>query len=255
MKKQEAIKNEFDTGFQIDKYKIGSIKELVNIDASGDALAAFKSKDLPSIESAIEGLAKHARSAILLIGIGCVIIDRESLYEAAGYRSYLEYASHLFEKMGLPPQTLSDAKIIAETYIDRFSELKKAGFKIEGNAHKLRYVKIAIENHPKKQDEVFERVTTNTLREFIVWAKSRGRKVPEYNPTVKVTATRISIDGKNILNFDEDLSAKEKENIAGYLSAVYKIRESGNEPFILDTYDAGEQRAILNFQKKYRATK
>ena len=157
--------------------------------------------------------------------------------------------------MGLPPQTLSDAKIIAETYIDWFSELKRAGFKIEGNAHKLRFIKIALENHPKKQDEVFERAAMSTFREFTVWAKSRGRKAPEYNPTVKVTANRISIDGRNILNFDEDLPVKEKENIAGYLSAVYKIRESGNEPFIIDTYDAGEQRAILNFQKKYRSTK
>jgi hypothetical protein len=39
------------------------------------------------------------------------------------------------------------------------------------------------------------------------------------------------------------------------LEKTFSIREGGNEPYIVGTYDRGEQIAIDNFLKQYRAKK
>jgi hypothetical protein len=254
MAKTQVIKNEFEPGRASDKYHTQYLQNLHYGDIGDSALEAFRSLDITSIDEVIKQLAEHARSSILLIGVGLVVVDREGIYEAAGYHSYLEYAAHLYEEAGVAPQTLSDAKIIAEVFLDHFAELKKAGFKIENNAHKLRYLEAALANHPKSEEEAYKRAAGDTFLAFRDWALTT-RKKPRYAPAVKVTSTRIMVDGKNVLNIDEGLPDQEKRNLAGYLRAVYGIRATGNEPFILDTYDEGEQRAILNFQKKYRSQK
>lgn len=254
MAKPQVIKNEFEPGRVPDKYHTQYLQNLHYGDIGDSAVEAFRSMDITSIDEAIKQLAEHARNSILLIGVGLVVVDHEGIYEAAGYHSYLEYAAHLYEEAGLAPQTLSDAKIIAEVFLDHFSELKKAGFKIENNAHKLRYLETALANHPKSEEEVYKRAASETFVGFRDWALTTKKK-PHYTPAVKVTSTRIMVDGKNILNIDDELPKEERSNLAGYLKALYGIRATGNEPFILDTYDEGEQRAILNFQKKYRAQK
>jgi hypothetical protein len=48
---------------------------------------------------------------------------------------------------------------------------------------------------------------------------------------------------------------KVRESVARDLAETFRIRASGNEPFIVETYDRGEQRAIDIFLKKYRAGK
>jgi hypothetical protein len=69
--------------------------------------------------------------------MGCVIIDREQLYIEAGYRSYFEYAKHLYEETGLSESTISVAKIVVERYIDYNADLKEYGFNFERNSNKL----------------------------------------------------------------------------------------------------------------------
>jgi hypothetical protein len=199
-------------------------------------------------------LADTARSSILLLGMACLIIDREAIYDQKGYKSYLEYATHLYDAIGISPQTLSDAKIIAENYVDHFTELNRAGFKIDQNAHKLRYLEAAIGNHPTRKSEVFKRITSSSFREFRDWSKPR-EPAEEHQPDIKISQNKIYVDGKNILNIPSGLSEREQKRLSAYLQAGYRIWATGNEPFVLDTYDQGEQRAILIFQKKYRSKK
>ncbi len=253
-KTREVIKNVFEPGRQSDKYHLQYLQSLQLGETGSKAIEAFRAKDITLIDDGLKLLADNARSSILLIGIGCLIIDRERLYEP-DHRSYLDYALHLYENLGMAPQTLSDAKIIAEVFVDRFSGLKKAGFKIENNAHKLRYLEAALANHADEEPEVYSRAANETFIAFKEWALSSERSSERYSPKVRVTATKITVDGKNILNLSEDLPEKERRNLAEYLGAVYSIRATGNEPFIVDTYDKGEQRAILNFLKKRREEK
>jgi hypothetical protein len=46
-----------------------------------------------------------------------------------------------------------------------------------------------------------------------------------------------------------------KEDIRGLIYRSYRIKAGGNVPYIVETYDEGEQRAIDNFLKKYRSKK
>lgn len=257
MKKEMVIKNVFDSSLPArDKYHLKYLQNLYTDNMATDAMVeALRSKDREAIEGVVKTSANRMKSSILLLGVACVVIDRENLYAGTGHGSYLAYAMDLADLAGVPPQTISDAKIIGEVFIDHFNELKKVGFNPEGNAHKLRYIATALENHPGEESEVYKRATSDTLRVFQAWANTP----PDVEPTapvpsvaVKVEGQTIYVDGRPILNFPDDLPQDERRNLTKYLGALYRIRAVGNEPFVVSTYDAGEQRAIQNFLKKYR---
>jgi hypothetical protein len=246
MAKEKAIVNRFDGSFPVsDKYDTKYFKYFGNVrETSGDILEAFKTKDIFKIEGAIKNLTDSMKSHIFLIGMGCVIIDREALYADAGFHSYLDYAKHLYEATGLSPQSISAAKIIIERFIDYNSELKKHGFNLENNSNKLLYLENALENH-EDRTEVFKRVANDTFREFQAYGRTPDDEpVPRRLPKIKIEKGRILINGKNILNFPKDMPEREKETLGGYLSEVYAIRAAGNAPLVVETYDENEARVL-----------
>jgi hypothetical protein len=188
--------------------------------------------------------------------MSCVVIDREGLYRKAGYNSYLEYSERLFEKLDIARQTLSDAKIIVSAYIDHYKGLSKQGFQLGRNAHKLRFLDEALENHTD-ENEVYSRAANATFREFVDWARRSpaALPVPEPKISIKIEGGKILIDGQNILNIPASIPERIKESVTRDLAETFRIRASGNEPYIVDTYGRGEQRAIDTFLKKYRAKK
>jgi hypothetical protein len=256
--KTKAIVNRFDgTSPAVDRYETRYFKYLGNIrETGGTILDAFRTKNIASIENAIRNLGDSIKNHIFLIGMGCVIIERERLYADAAYSSYLEYARHLYEATGLSPQRISAAKIIVERFLDHHAELKKHGFNLERNSNKLLYLENALDNHGNK-NEVFRHIAGDTFREFLAYARTPDgkRALPVPPPKIKIEEGKILIDGKNILNFPAGIPETEKADIGKYLAEVYTIRAAGNEPFILETYDSGERRAIENFLKQHRAKK
>jgi hypothetical protein len=186
------------------------------------------------------------RADILLIGLSCLIIEREGIYIKAGYRSYLEYSGRLFEKLEIAPQTLSDAKNIMAAYIDHYKGLSKHGFKLGRNAHKLRYLEEAIENHGSAET-AYKKASTATFRDFVEWARKPGQAAlpsPEPKIKIKIDGGRILIDGINILNFPDALPEPERETLGKYLMEVYAIRAAGNAPLVVETYDENEARVL-----------
>jgi hypothetical protein len=248
MAKEKAIVNRFDGPFPArDRYDSRYLKYLGNVrETGGDIMEAFRTKDIFKIEGAIKNLADSMKNHIFIIGMGCVIIDREALYADAGFHSYLEYAKHLYEATGLSPQTISAAKIIIERFIDYNSELTRNGFNLENNSNKLLYLENALENHEDRR-EVFKRVSSDTFREFQAYARTPdGEPAPRRSPKIKVEEGRILVNGKNILNFSKDLPEREKKALGEYLSEVYAIRAAGNEPLVVEAYDGREARALRN---------
>jgi hypothetical protein len=186
-----------------------------------------------------------------------LIIEREKLYRNAGYRSYIEYTRHLLEDLEIPVSTLSDDKIIMEKFIDFHKPLTKAGFTLEGNASKLRYLDVALENHD--EEEVFNRISHDTLRSFVTWAQRSNliehKPEPETRVDVKIEGDKLLINGENILNFTNEVSPEIRELVSGDLEKTFSIREGGNQPYIIETYGRGEQIAVDNFLKHHRAKK
>jgi hypothetical protein len=260
MMRNAVIKNEFDNPLgqldKLDKKYLRFMQDAHPDSIQASIFAALRSKDIEQIETSLVNVANNMRSNLLLIGMCCVVIDRENLYRAAGCRSYLEYSVRLFEKLDIASQTLSDAKIIMASYIDHYKGLSKQGFKLGRNAHKLRFLEEALRNHTD-ENEVYNRAANATFREFVAWARRSPAALPPPNPkiTIKIEEGKVLIDGQNILNLPASIPEKVKENVTRDLAATFRIRASGNEPFIVETYGRGEQRAIETFLKKYRAKK
>jgi hypothetical protein len=259
MAKQEVIQNLFDgipaiQSDKLDKKYLQYVQQFQG-SAAEDALNAFRTRDLDQIESALKNLSVSRTTASYLIGIGALIIEREKLYRKAGYRSYIEYARHLLEDIDIPVSTLSDDKIIMERWIDYYEPLTAAGFKLEGNASKLRYLEIALQNHDG--EDVFKRISRDSARTFIAWAQRKTlaehKPGPETRVDAKTEGGKLFIDGKNILNFPKNLPESVRDMVKADLEKTFSIREGGNEPFIIGTYGRGEQAAIENFLKQYRA--
>jgi hypothetical protein len=169
----EVIKNEFEvtppgTLDKIDRKYLRYVQEFQGATVE-DAFNAFCTKDINVIEQAFKNLADSQNTALFLIGLGAMIIEREKLFIKAGYISYIEYTQHLFEEYDMPISTVSDYKIIMERY--NYKALSKAGFRLLRNANKLRYLDEALVNHASA--EIFARIANDTFRTFRDWLKER----------------------------------------------------------------------------------
>jgi hypothetical protein len=249
MAKQKAIVNQYDGGLQpLDKYEAKYFKYLGTLrDTGEDIIEAFRSHDIQKIRQAIKDISNSINNHVFLIGLACVIIDREQLYIDAGYRSYLDFVKVLYEETGLSPQSFSAAKIIVERYIDYNSDLKKYGFIIDRNTNKLLHLESALANHTNKAD-VFKHIAQDKFVDFVVYSKTPdGQKaLPQLQPKIKIEKGGILVDGISILNFSDSLPKPEKEMLGKYLSEVYAIRAAGNEPIVIEAYDEREARTLKN---------
>jgi hypothetical protein len=256
MRNHEIIRNEFDgvlaQSNRFEKKYLRFIEDFSRKDkVADDVFEALKSKDIEKIETVLAVLVEGFRARLLLIGLVCLIIDRESLYRKAGYHSYLEYSRRLFEKLEISNQTLSDAKIIMGAYIDHYKGLSAHGFRLERNAHKLKYIDEAVLNHGDRE-EVYSRAANATFLEFVKWAKNAGNELPPPEPPVniRIEGDKILVDGKNILNFPVETPEKVKEWTIQDLQKTFAIRKNGEEPIIFEPQHKGDARAVENFLKE-----
>jgi hypothetical protein len=169
----KAISNNPDEALgAIGRYDSKYLKYLGGVkDTGADVLDAFRSRDITRIEQTVLSIADSLKNHIFLIGMGCVIIDREGLYADAGYSSYLEYAKHLYEKTGLSPQSFSASKTIVERYIDYNADLKKHGFNFERNSNKLLLLENALAAHENRNEVLSASAPTHSASSKIIHAR------------------------------------------------------------------------------------
>ena len=241
----KAIRNEYEEDALVpnrfEKKYLKFVDDFSRRDALADEIfGALKSKDIGKIESSMISLANSVRTNILLIGFTCLIVERENIYKKAGYHSYIEYSQTLLEKLEMSNQSLSDAKIIMGAYIDHYKGLQRHDFRLERNAHKLRYIDEAISNH-SDPEEVYNRAANSTYREFVDWARfSKKKALSPPMPKVKIKNGKIVVDGKKY----EDLPDTLKKTIEQDFTDIYAIRAEGNEPVVTPAYDQQEARAL-----------
>jgi hypothetical protein len=259
MPKQEIIKNASDQELDAVDRKYLQYMPIPLDGAAQNVASALRSRDIQAIEVSLKPIANIASNFMLILGMACLVIDRERLYEGTEFGwSYLRYADHLVEELNIPIATLSEAKVNMEIFVDNYKSLEKAGFQIYKNTSKLRYLPEAIENHG--EEEAYKRIVEYGFIKFRDWAQKkhiahRALPGPDTRVDVVIDGNKILISGKNILNFPKGIDDEIKAMVAGDLGKTFSIRETGNVPFIIETYDTGEQTAIANFLKKYRAKK
>ncbi len=251
-KKADVIANEFPEGV-----KAPSKFELKIKGTRQANLGFLTSDDLEVVENGIKDTVNAVDRAILAICLAVYKIQDEGLYKQAGFEFYLDYFENAEGRLNLPAATVSNYRHIGEVYTKHRHQLRAAGFNEQGSAHKLRYLDEALKNHP--EDEVWNHVVSDSLRTFRVWAENESSIVnggQESNPVkVEVTGTGILVNGVNVLNVPKELPAEERDKLKKRLKEVYRIEAAGNLPYIVETQSPGEQRAIDNFLKKFRAGK
>jgi hypothetical protein len=96
MAKQEVIKNTFEGTTALDVYDRKYLKYFAadyTDKASVNIYNVLKSKVIDLIENNLKDIANTASNFLVLIGLSCVIIERERLYENTEFGvSYLRYA-------------------------------------------------------------------------------------------------------------------------------------------------------------------
>ena len=219
------------------------------------ALDYLYSGILEEIETGIQETTRGIDTANLVIALAITRIDQEALYIQADCKSYLEYLDKAVDRINMSRQSISDYKRIGETYLEYKNKLQQIGFKEEGNLHKLRFLKRALEHH--RQADVFKHLMSDSLRTFIDYAIGISERsvaiLPEYMPEITITPKKIMIDGANILRFSTDLDERARTEIADYLKKIYTVRQTGNTPYIIDVYDEKEARAVEAFIRRRRA--
>jgi hypothetical protein len=97
--KLKAIVNQYDGPRPpVDKYEAKYFKYLGTLRETGaDIIAAFGSHDIAQIKQAITSISNSINNHVVLIGLACVIIDREQVYIDAGYKSYLDFVPVVVE--------------------------------------------------------------------------------------------------------------------------------------------------------------
>ena len=220
------------------------------------ALDYLYSENLEEIETGIQETTRGIDTANLVIALAITRIEQDALFAQAGYKTYLEYADKAVDRLNMSRQSISDYKRIGETYLEYKSKLQQIGFKEEGNLHKLRFLKRALEHH--RQADVFKHLMSDSLRTFIIYAvgiseRSANKILPEYMPEIKITQKQIYIDGHGILRFAADLDERIRAEITEYLRKLYKVRSTGNVAYVIDVYDETEAKAVEAFIRRRRA--
>ena len=216
------------------------------------------SDKLEEIEAGIKETIRGQNMANLAICLAFAKIDGEALYAQAGYKSYLQYLDQAEDRLDMSRKTMSDYKRMGETYLKYKVKLQRGGFKEEGHLHKLRYLEQALKIHAS--GKVFQRIAHDTFRQFREYAgglseRSDTEPALQYMPDIQITAKRIMVDGKNILNFSRDLDEKIKDELTDYLKQIYEVRATGNQPYVFSLYDENEARAVENYLRRHRRKK
>jgi hypothetical protein len=231
-----------------------------NNEAGINAISAFKTGNLTIMEKMIEGLTFSVSTGHCLLGAGLVIIDRTKSYKSAGYKSFMQYAGHLYKKLHISPVVLNEAKAIMEVFFDFCNDLREAGFSLMGNAQKLLYFKEACNRHGKEETLLFITKSSNAM--FKKWATS-DVEITEEEMALSVHSgpillefdgEYIIINGLKITRFSSGHPMMTEKLMADLILSC-KIREEGGEPHIVNVKNSNEKKANDSVLDKLRKEK
>jgi hypothetical protein len=149
---------------------------------------------------------------------------------------------------------LSDAKNIMAAYVDHYKELSKHGFTLGRNAHKLRFLERALENHADA-DEVYKRAANSTFREFADWARGGDEEEVPLSK-IRVAGNKIFVGKTLAVTLAEELDPKTKAYFANINAEAGRALEAGEVILPVRLYDMDElkrfERAADKLKKELR---
>lgn len=241
----ETILNEWDgSNAPVALYEPPEISE--------DVAAEFlESSNLEDIEAGIQKVERASDLLSLIRGLGIIKIEREGLWQQAGFKSLWEYQRVQAQRLGIPSPTITMSRRIAEAWIDNRKLL--SSIPLEGNVSKLRYFNAAVKLHGNRR-LVLKHYKEDSFRDFVRF--SRPAPKPELSEvSASVRSGVLYINDLPIASLDPGIAEEERDFLSGILRRAYAARKGNLLPHIVAVYDQGEARAVDSFLKKYRESK
>jgi hypothetical protein len=233
------------------EYNVQKAYQLPRMEAELDADFLY-SDNLETIETGARTFARSAELLALVTGMAIIRIERDGLWMQAGFDNLRAYRIAQKERLGLPKQTISTYRKIAESWLENRKLLARVP--LEGHISKLSYFSAALAYH---QDSklVVDHFKRDSFDEFRSFARPDLAR-PEL-PAVDydLTDSGILIDGLPVLLWSDALPDPDRKWLGNILEKSYQARAGGNLAHVVAVYDDGEARAVDNFLKKLRASK
>jgi len=210
-------------------YNMDNINNLQSGTGTAPAIAAanvpldyVNSGNAAEIDKGIRDTIKGIRISILAMGIGLAKIKSNGLYSDLKFRSMNEYIEHLSDETKMERSGIFKWLYIGEAYLKHRSELEMIGFSDDDGPSKLRFLEHALTQRQKQ--EVFNKIKTMSLREFIDYAKGEPAKTADDTPYVSIRGNNVYVEGKLAIilskNIDKRVSAYFKKVIRAACEAL-----------------------------------
>jgi hypothetical protein len=233
----------------------GSSVELVPYDVPVDEenlyIGFVEADDLEALEEGVRKLGQGVDVLALYQGLGILKIEREGLWRQAGFQTLRAYREAQGERLGMPRQTISRRRKVAEGYEDNRRMLQNVS--LEGRVEKLALLNRALRIHEKR--DVLAHFKVDSYRDFALWISPR--KITPGLPDVdlRVDGDSIILDGDELLELSGALPEEEKIFVAATLKAAYRARAGNLVAHVIGVYDASEARWLEKTLREHRANK
>jgi hypothetical protein len=207
--------------------------------------------DLEQIEQGIREIQSTTDLLSLVQGIAVLKIEREGLWMQAGYHSLNEYRIAQNQRLGMPRQTLSRRRMVAEGYLDNRKSL--GSFPLHGHVEKLGLLNQAVKQYGRR--DAISHFKKDTFKAFSEWIKPKQITEDLTDVEIRLIAEGIEIGGEPVLLWPTDYPEPDRKWLGSVVERAYQARAGGNQALVLSVYDDGEARAVELFLKRHRAGK
>lgn len=207
--------------------------------------------DLEQVEEGIRKIQVTSDLLALVQGVAIVKVEQEGLWRQGGYDNLRAYRIDQLERLGIPKQTLSRRRAVAEGYLNNRKMLGKMS--LAGHVEKLAYLDEALRKYERR--DILAHFKADSIRAFIAWVRPRipSPELPDVD--MRVRGDRVLLDGEPCLAFDPELAPEERDFVSKTLAAAYRARRGNCLAHVVAVYDQGEAQAVERFLKKLRAGK
>ena len=230
---------------------------LIQNNAPLDVMDLFYNDDLELIEKGIKELNDYSNKSWLLSSILLyTLIYNKGLYTQSGL-TWAEYSMASRERLGLEQRDITEQLSAARFFIVNHEELERRGFNPIGNNRKLARAELATELSGDVH-EVITHLISDTWADYYDWYTSFKTKksLPEIKrEDIQVKNNKFYIGEKEAIKISSDIQEQDKTRLEKYITEIFEILQSGNEPAIISVYDDKEARALNKLRDKYRQKK
>jgi len=207
---------------------------------------AFTCSESPEeIDSRIKNTIIGIRISILNIGLGLANIKTKGLFKILKFKNMTQYINHLSEETKFDRSSIFNWLYIGEAYVKYREDLEKIGFGDRDGATKLPYLARALAVRAK--NEVFDKIKTMSLREFINYSRGEVKKNQKETPYVNIRGNVVYVEGRRALILNKGLRRRTHAFFQEVIETACEALDKGG---IISTFFFPTMRDARRFERE-----